>query len=207
MKKLRLLFWFFLLPVILVAASCQSFNTNNSENQNSKPPWMTPATWTPSLQSTRTLLVIPERTAIPFQKVIFSDGFAERPHYNLTDPAIVVLTEKGQLSMIEDTMFVFPLREIEKVDFDENIVIVVYHGYLTSGGISPEIKMVYKMDDHIQVHAFFRTPAPGGDSPDSDISPFAVIRIKKEDLPDHATFDLVVKSEVLQSVDAVIQGN
>lgn len=213
MKKFILLLIFILM--LLVTASCMP-RTIDQEKQ-SAPPWVTPSTSTPAPTSTsppnatRTPLVIPERTPIPFRTVNQLSAHIVPLDSQFNNSVIYILTEPSDIAPIDGAITSDDRETLGEIDFGSTMGIAVYGESSRDLGKSLKIRMVYLDENTLQLYAVnhdegFSFEAPAGESgSQSNMYPYNIITINTETLPNTFNLEVYRDSELTNEIQVTLR--
>lgn len=213
MKK----YWFsvpaiFLLFLLIVSA-CRS--TNSQDASPSTAAHTTPTlVMTPTFTDTPTVAIsqtpepvfteiltispaptlIVEGTPMPFERIASIDESRGYADYDEYEAKIILVDEADDLVSYAGILPFDPgvQQGLVETDFDRFIVLIVLQGRRPSGGYRANIQELTKWEDRISVYTTFNIPQPFQGVSEMETSPYDLIRVDKNDLPDNVIFELIV---------------
>ncbi len=170
----------------VVVAACQTVQTGTSEPTAGKP--------TPVVKG----------TPVPFETIERSKANGTGPEYQGEEPRIIVLTKTNDIAKIEEMISQQAQHELSQVDFNKYIVVAVFQGWKPSSGYGVDILAVARIGERIPVYAVFIEPPPDTVVSDVEISPYQLVKIRKDGMDGIFIFELIVNNAVIQQTEISI---
>ncbi len=69
---------------------------------------------------------------------------------------------------------------LSTVNFEQYFVLITFYGYRREGGPRIEIKQIIRLNHQINIYAYFTDLPPGAPRPAEVVSPFHLVKVRKE---------------------------
>lgn len=122
--------------------------------------------------------------------------------YDSKDPGFTIISSLDEIECIKELVSESTYIKLNKLNFEENFIIIVFQGEKISSGYSVNITQVIRSDTIINVYALFIEPKPNDAKNDEITSPYQVIKVMKEseNWGDEFIFNLVVDEKIIFSL-------
>jgi hypothetical protein len=126
--------------------------------------------------------------------------------YDSKDPGFTIIYSLDEIESIKDLVSESIFIRLNKLNFEENFVIIIFQGKKPSYGYSVKITQVTRSDTIINVYAQFLEPKPNEAKVDEVSSPYQVIQVmkKSENWGQEFIFNLVVDQKIILTIPIFI---
>lgn len=120
---------------------------------------------------------------VPFATVALEDvGVVTRADTIGSGTQLMLLTSPEQIGLVADMITHKSMAELQQVDFQQNAVVALFRGVMSSNNYQAVIKHITKDDDRLIVQAEFWSPSPWQGFLAATSFPYHLVQIDKQQL-------------------------
>jgi hypothetical protein len=144
----------------------------------------------------------PKERNLAFDIIGPADWSGEIHSYDIKEPVFTILSSLNEIESIKDLVSESIFIRLNKLNFEENFVIIIFQGKKPSYGYSVKITQVTRSDTIINVYAQFLDPKPNEPKADEISYPYQVIQVmkKSENWGQEFIFNLVVDQKIIMTI-------
>lgn len=141
----------------------------------------------------------PKERNLAFEIIGPTDWSGEIHSYDIKEPVFTIISSLNEIESIKDFVSESTFIKLNKLNFEENFVIIVFQGKKPTSGYSVKITQVTRSDSIINVYAQFLEPKPNEAKVDEISSPYQVIQVmkKSKNWGQEFIFNLIVDQKII----------
>lgn len=148
------------------------------------------------------IILKPKERNLAFETIEQTNSPGPIHPYESKDPGFTIISSLDEIKSIKDLVSESIFIRLNKLNFEENFVIIIFQGRKPTSGYSVKITQVNRSDTIINVFAQFLEPKPNEPKADEISYPYQVIQVmkKSENWGQEFIINLIVDQKIILTI-------